>query len=59
MENDLPLGFGFALSQNPDAMKHFANLTDRQQTEILQKAHGVSSKEEMQSLVDGLVPPPM
>jgi len=53
-KNDLPLGFSFALAQNPDAMKHFMELPETQQSEILQKAHQVSSKREMQSLVNDL-----
>lgn len=52
--NELPLGFGFALAQNPEAMKIFSNLPESKQFEILQKAHAVSSKYEMQSLVNGL-----
>ncbi len=51
---DLPLGFSFALSMNPDAMKTFSNLPEQKQTEILQRAHAVSSKQEMQSLVNEL-----
>lgn len=53
-QNELPLGFGFALAQNPGAMKHFANLPAAGQKEILRKAHGLSSKDEMQALVDSL-----
>lgn len=52
--NDLPLGFGFALAQNPDAMKTFSNLSEEKQSEILRRAHGVASKAEMQSLVSEL-----
>lgn len=50
----LPLGFGFALAQNPDAMRSFSNLSEAKQEEVLQKAHSLSSKEEMQSLVNSL-----
>lgn len=53
-QNELPLGFGFALALNPDAMKHFSSLPKSRQAEILQKAHAASSKDEMQSLVNGL-----
>ena len=53
-KNDLPLGFGFALAQNTDAMKAFANLPKEQQEDIVQRARNVSSKSEMQSLVNGL-----
>lgn len=54
--NDLPLGFSFSLAQNPEAMKMFANLPESKQSEILQKAHTVRSKSEMQSLVNSLNP---
>ena len=51
---DVPLGFGFALVQDPEAMKHFSALSEEKQSEILQLARSVSSKEEMQSLVASL-----
>ena len=53
-QNNLPLGFSFALAQNPDAMKVFTNLSEAKQQEILQKSHAVSSKDEMQALVNSL-----
>ena len=52
--NDLPLGFAFALAQDPDAMQKFSCLSESQKSEILQKAHEVSSKEEIQALVEHL-----
>jgi len=52
--NDLPLGFSFALAQNPDAMMKFAALSKDRQAEILQRAHAVTSKDEMQSLISRL-----
>lgn len=55
--NDLPLGFAFALAQRPEAMQAFSNLPATEQSEILQKAHNVSSKAEMQSLVNSLSSP--
>lgn len=53
-QNDLPIGFGFALAQNPTAMKNFSNLAQTEQNEIVQKARSVSSKGEMQALVNSL-----
>ena len=53
-KQDLPLGFCFALAQNPDAMQYFSRLSDADQSEILKKAHAVSSKAEMHELVSGL-----
>ena len=56
-QNDLPLGFAFALAQRPEAMQTFSNLPPAKQSEILQRAHDVSSKAEMQSLVNSLFSP--
>ena len=52
--NDLPVGFCFALMQNPDSMKKFSNLPEGKQTVILQRARSESSKDEMQTLVEGI-----
>ena len=52
--NDLPIGFSFALAQNPDAMKNFGAMPESLQMDILQKARTVSSKAEMRSLVNEL-----
>ena len=51
---DLPIGLAFALAQNPEAMKTFSDLPESKRSEILQKARMVSSKGEMQSLVNTL-----
>ena len=51
---ELPLGFSFALALNPEAMKNFSNMTQENQSEVLQRARSVSSKGEMQSLVNEL-----
>lgn len=53
-QNGLPLGLSFALAQNPDAMRIYASLPKERKSEILEKAHSVTSKEEMQSLVDSI-----
>lgn len=48
---ELPLGFGMALAQNEAAMKKFETLTEAQKQAVLQQAHSVGSKREMQQLV--------
>ncbi|MCI2057245.1 MAG: hypothetical protein LKJ86_08890 [Oscillibacter sp.] len=53
-QHELPLGFGMALAQYPDAMKKFTALSETEQSEILQRVHAVSSKDEMRSLVNEL-----
>ena len=52
--NELPLGFSFALGQNPKAMQHFTALTNEERTALLQKARNVSDKDEMQQLVQNI-----
>ena len=51
---DTPIGFSFALAKNPKAMKTFSSLPQSMQTDILQKASKVSSRAQMQALVDEL-----
>ena len=53
-KNDLPLGFSYALARNPEAMRNFSLLPESRKSEILQRAHAVSSKEEMRAIVDDL-----
>lgn len=54
MNKDLPLGFGMALAQQPDAMKKFSNMTENEQNRILSEIHNIDSKQEMQSFVSRL-----
>lgn len=51
---ELPLGFGFALAQNPEAMEYFSALPAEKRTEVLQRAHSVTSRQEMKALVNSL-----
>ena len=52
---DLPMGFGMALLQNPQAVRAFQAMSPAQRRAILKRSHTVSSKSEMRSLVDSLV----
>jgi hypothetical protein len=54
LNTDLPLGFGMALAQHPDAMKKFADMSDSEQAQILSQIHNINSKEEMQQFVSNL-----
>ena len=51
---ELPLGFGMALAQNETAMKKFESLTETEKQSVLEQAHHVNSKREMQRLVAGI-----
>lgn len=50
----IPVGFGFALAMNQDAMKRFAEMSEQEQRGIVSRARQVSSKQEMQMLVKSL-----
>ena len=51
----VPMGFGMALAQNPDAMDVFSSLTGEQRKQILDKTHRIGSRAEMRAYVDSLV----
>lgn len=51
---ELPLGFSMAMAKNPKALTDFSNMSDAQQRELIQKCHNVTSKSEMQKLVDSI-----
>lgn len=50
----VPIGFGMALAQNEAAMLRYAQLSDPQKQDILNRAHNVRSEKEMYSLVASL-----
>lgn len=50
-ENEIPLGFGMALSKNPAAMSYFSTLTPAHRREIISHTHTIRSKEEMEKFV--------
>ncbi len=52
---DLPLGLSMALSQNPDAMNHFAQLSSGEKQDIIARTHQIQSKGEMKQLVQNMV----
>ena len=52
--DNVPIGFGLALSGNTAAMNRYARMTDGQKQEILNKAHNVRNEKEMYSLVASL-----
>ncbi len=51
---DVPVGFSMALAKNEAAMLHYASLSKKEKQNILDKAHNVHSKNEMDSLVASL-----
>lgn len=55
-DDDVPIGFGMALAQNLNAMKHFSGMTEAEKEEILNRAKDARSKKEMDSLIESLNP---
>lgn len=52
--DNVPIGFGFALSQNTAAMTHYAHLDEQKKQDVLNKAQNTNSKEEMYALIASL-----
>lgn len=50
-KNEMPLGLGFGLAKNEEAMEHFSNLTDSEKKQVIETARTVQSKKEMNSLI--------
>ncbi|MBR3767168.1 MAG: hypothetical protein IKL10_02895 [Clostridia bacterium] len=53
-KNEMPVGFGMALAQNPKAMEKFALMSEEKKREIIQGTHAVNSKEEMHRYISDL-----
>ena len=52
--SELPLGFGMALAQYPEAMKSFSDMDKSQKQRVLDEIHGIESKKAMQAYVKTL-----
>ena len=50
----IPIGFGLALAANAAAMNRYAQLSDSEKQQILDKAHHARSEKEMYALVASL-----
>ncbi len=53
---ELPMGFGMALAMNEPAMQGYARLTESEKEHIIMKCKDATSKEEIQKIVNSLVP---
>ena len=53
---EMPLGFGFALAMNEPAMRGYAGLSETEKEHLLMKCRDAKSTEELQRIVDSLVP---
>ena len=55
---ELPVGLGMALAQRPGALAQFAQMTPTARDAVVQRAHTVHSRAEMQALADELAAAP-
>ncbi len=56
LTRELPLGFGFALARNERAMQRYAQLSESEKEQIINRCRDAKSKAEMQKIVDEMVP---
>lgn len=54
--DQIPVDFGLALSQNVYAMEYFASLSEGQQRDIIEQSKAVSTSAEMYNYVNALIP---
>lgn len=52
----VPLGFGMALAMNEQALQGYAGLTESEKEDIIMRCRDAKSKDEMQKIVNSLVP---
>lgn len=53
-KKDMPLGFVFRMGLNEKAQENFSKMTDEEKRQVLDAARMISSKAQMQNLVDDL-----
>ncbi|MCF2554160.1 hypothetical protein [Faecalicatena contorta] len=51
---DLPIGFGLSLAANAESMEIFANMTDAQKEETVEKSRHMHTREDMERFVNSL-----
>ena len=50
-DQELPVGFSMALAQNPAALERYAEMTPKEQEQLLRRTREVETREEMRSIV--------
>lgn len=52
--NEMPLGLSFGLSMNEKAMGHFAQMSEEEKRQVVERARSAGSKAEMDSLISSI-----
>ncbi len=55
IKDQMPLGFGMALAQNPQAMEKFALLSEEKKQELISGTHSIKSRQEMRQYVNNII----
>ena len=51
---DMPIGFGLSLAANEKSMKAFADMSDAEKTEVVEKSRQMQTREAMEQFVNSL-----
>ncbi|WP_302627131.1 hypothetical protein [uncultured Eubacterium sp.] len=51
---EMPMGLGFGLAMNENAMKNFSAMPDNEKKQVIEAARAVNSKSEMKSLINDI-----
>lgn len=51
---DLPIGFGLSLAANEKSMEAFANMSDIEKAEVVEKSRQMQTRADMESFVNKL-----
>lgn len=50
----VPIGLGYALAENSDALRYFAELSEQRRREVIEQTRSITSKAEMRAFVERL-----
>lgn len=53
-DDGIPMGLGFGLAMNEDAMTNFASMTEQEKKQVIEAARNVQSKQEMKNLIQSI-----
>lgn len=53
--SEMPIGFSMALTENPEAMKKFASLSEEKKRTVVEGSHYVRSRSEMHRYVNEIL----
>lgn len=54
IEGELPIGFGMSLAANAKSMQTFANMSELEKQEVVEKSRHIKTKQDMENFVNSL-----